>query len=658
MRGFLRRGDLLGRFSLMSLVPIVILGVVLAHTLRQQAVHRNLESSRQAAQFFAQFGVEPELVRSDMTAGLSRARLHAVDQVVQASRSGTRVVRVKIWNRRDRVIYSDDRRLIGRRFPKTDELEEAFRGETSSELEAGHPKENVEERSYGKLLEVYVPLRFGAGAPPSGAFEIYLPYAPIAAAISHDTKRLYLILFAGLALLYAALFRIVAGASSTLRRQAAENKHQALHDALTGLPNRTLFHDRIAQAIRLARRDRSTAAVLLIDLDRFKEVNDTLGHHKGDLLLMDVGSRLQTALRDSDTIARLGGDEFGVVLPGLGSPRDATDAAERVRRCLDEDFSVDDLVVHLDASIGIALFPQHGDDVDLLVQRADVAMYEAKRSHSGHSIYASESDPHSPIQLAMVGELRRALQSDELTLHYQPKVDLSSGVVHGVEALVRWNHPERGLLPPNEFVPMAERTGLIRLLTRYVLNAALAQANQWNDEGLELHVSVNLSARNLLDPTLPEDVVRLMAKWGVRPELLELEITESTIMLDPARATEVLNQLSDMGIGLSVDDFGIGYSSLSYLRELPVKELKIDRSFVSEMCTDEGNRFIVRSTIGLGQNLGLRVVAEGVEDEETLAQLTTLGCDFAQGYFLSRPVPALELAEWLAQRGRRARQVA
>jgi diguanylate cyclase (GGDEF)-like protein len=642
----------------MSLVPIVALGLVLAHTLRQQAVDRNLQNAREAAQFFAQFGVAPQLSRSDMTEGLSRARLARLDEVIEASRSGTEVVRVKLWNRRNRVIYSDDRAIIGNQYPKTHELEEAFGGEVASELEEGNAEENAEERPYGKVLEVYVPLRFGAGATPSGAFEIYLPYRPIAAAISHDTKRLYLILFAGLALLYAVLFRIVAGASRTLRRQAAENRHQALHDGLTGLPNRSLFHDRIEQAIRAARRERSSAAILLIDLDRFKEVNDTLGHHKGDLLLIDVGSRLQAALRESDTIARLGGDEFGVVLPGLGSVDDATEAAERVRKCLDQDFVVDELVVHLDASIGIALFPQHGDDVDLLVQRADVAMYEAKRSHSGHAIYASENDPHSPIQLAMVGELRRALQSGELTLHYQPKVDLSSEVVHGVEALVRWNHPERGLLPPNEFVPMAERTGLIRLLTRYVLNAALAQASEWNEIGLELRVSVNLSARNLLDPSLAEDVARLLSRWGIRPDLLELEITESTIMLDPARATEVLNQLSEMGIGLSVDDFGTGYSSLSYLRELPVKELKIDRTFVSRMCEDDGDRFIVRSTIGLGQNLGLRVVAEGVEDEETLAQLTTLGCDLAQGYFLSRPVPASELADWLAQRGSRARQVA
>jgi diguanylate cyclase (GGDEF)-like protein len=658
MRGLSSKLGLLTRFSVMSLIPIVLLGLVLAHTLKDQARERNLESAREAAQYFAQFGVKPQLSPSDLRAGLKAAQLRKLHRVVAASRRGTRVVRMKLWNRNGRVMYSDDRHLIGRRFGKSDELATALKGRVASELSHADRDENAEEHGYGQLLEVYVPLRFGRGARPAGAFEMYVPYAPIAAAISHDTRRLYGILFGGLALLYLALFRIVARASRTLRRQAAENRHQALHDGLTGLANRALFHDRVEQATRQARRDRSSAAVLLIDLDRFKEVNDTLGHHKGDVLLKDVGLRLREALRESDTIARLGGDEFGVVLPGLGTPAAAMQAAERIQATVDQDFLVDDLAVHLDASIGIALFPQHGEDVDMLIQRADVAMYEAKRSHGGYEIYASETDPYNPVQLAMVGELRRALQGDELVLHYQPKVELHSSNVRGVEALVRWRHPERGLLPPAEFVPMAERTGLIRPLTRYVLNVALAQCREWYDAGQELQVSVNLSARNLLDPSLPEDISRLLGKWRVKPELLELEITESTIMTDPTRSTEVLTRLDGMGIALSIDDFGTGYSSLSYLRELPVAELKIDRAFVKEMATDEDNRFIVRSTISLGQNLGLQVVAEGVEDEQTLEQLRELGCDFAQGYFLSRPVAAGELSRWLHARSAEAVRVA
>jgi len=401
--------------------------------------------------------------------------------------------------------------------------------------------------------------------------------------------------------------------------------------------------------------------VLLIDLDRFKEVNDTLGHQKGDSLLKDIGLRLRGALRESDTIARLGGDEFGVLLPGLGDSAGANRAAAKIRATLEQDFLIDELPVHIDASVGIALYPQHGDDVDMLLQHADVAMYEAKRTHGGYEIYSVEHDPYNPVRLAMVGQLRKALEANEVVLHYQPKIELESGKVVGAEALVRWQHPTRGLIAPAEFVPMAERTGLIRPLSRYVLNGALAQAKEWRDGGLDLKVSVNLSARNLLDPSLPEDVSHLLAKWMVPAALLELEITESTIMVDPKRAMEVLSRLHNMGIVLSIDDFGTGYSSLAYLKELPVNELKIDRTFVQNMATNRGDAFIVRSTIDLAHNLKLQVVAEGVEDEDTMNELAKLGCNVAQGFHIGRPVPAKEFAEWLDGRGEvatKARNVA
>jgi EAL domain-containing protein (putative c-di-GMP-specific phosphodiesterase class I) len=307
----------------------------------------------------------------------------------------------------------------------------------------------------------------------------------------------------------------------------------------------------------------------------------------------------------------------------------------------------------VDASVGIALYPQHGEDVDTLLQHADVAMYEAKRTHSGHEIYSVEHDPYNPVRLAMVGQLRKALDENQVVLHYQPKIDLESGKVVGAEALVRWKHPERGLIPPDEFVPMAERTGLIKPLSRYVLDRALAQCRAWRDSGLELKVSVNLSARNLLDPTLPDDVTKLLTKWGLPAQLLALEITESTIMIDPKRAMEVLGRLNSMGIALSIDDFGTGYSSLVYLKELPVHELKIDRTFVARMAQNRGDAFIVRSTIDLAHNLRLKVVAEGVEDENTMAELTRLGCNIAQGFHVSRPLPPEAFDSWLAERGLR-----
>jgi len=642
---------LLGRFSLMSLIPIVLLGLVLAHTLKNQVRARSLANARETAELVSKSAIQPRLSPKDVAHGLDARRVRVLDKEIRDGRIGTRVVRIKIWNRADTVVYSDDRGLVNHRYPPSDELEHALAGNIASEVSNATKAENTAERRYGQLLEVYVPLQFASGAAPAGAFELYLPYRPIAAAIGRDTKKLYLILFGGLALLYVALFRIVSSASRRLRRHAAENRHQALHDALTDLPNRTLFHDRIEQALRHARRDHTVGAVLLIDLDHFKEVNDTLGHQKGDLLLKDIGLRLRGALRASDTIARLGGDEFGVLLPGLDSGAGAIEAAQKIRAALAPDFVIDNLPVHVDASVGIALYPEHGEDVDILLQHADVAMYEAKRTHSDIETYSVEHDPYNPVRLAMVGELRKGLDENEVLLHFQPQVDLVSGKVIGAEALVRWQHPTRGLTPPVEFVPMAERTGLIRPLSRYVLNAALAQVREWCDAGLELKVSVNLSARNLLDPTLPEDVSRLLARWRVPASLLELEITESTIMVDPKRAMEVLRRLHMMGIALSIDDFGTGYSSLAYLKELPVNELKIDRTFVEAMTSNRGDAFIVRSTIDLAHNLSLQVVAEGVEDEQTMSELKALGCNIAQGFHLSRPLPASEFSEWLAARG-------
>jgi diguanylate cyclase (GGDEF)-like protein len=655
MRQFSGRLGLLGRFSILSLAAFVLLGLVLAHTLQGQVRDRSLANARQTAEILAKFGIQPRVSPVDLSRGLSARKIRTLDDETKSSGVRARVTRIKLWTRAGKVVYSDDRQLIGRRFPASEELETAFRGRIASEVSNAKKIENAGEHGFGRLLEVYVPLRFGSRSAPSGAFEIYMPYGPIAATIKRDTRKLYLFLFGGLALLYAALFRIVASASKRLRRQAAQNRHQALHDALTGLPNRTLFHDRVEQALAAGKRNRQEVGVLLIDLDRFKEVNDTLGHRKGDLLLREIGSRLRATLRESDTIARLGGDEFGVLLPAIENSAGATRSAARIRESLEHDFVVDGLRVTVDTSVGIALAPQHGSDVDTLLQHADVAMYQAKRAHAGYGIYAAETDPYSPVQLAMVGELRKAFEGDdEVVLHYQPKMDLQSGGIQAVEALVRWQHPERGLIPPNDFIPMAEHTGLIRPLTRYVLNAALAQCREWQDTGLELAISVNISARNLLDPCLPEDVERLLAKWGVKPELLALELTETTIMVDPKRALEVLNRLSSMGIALSIDDFGTGYSSLSHLRDLPVDELKIDRSFVMTMHSNESDAFIVRSTIELGHNLGLRVVAEGVEDEGALLELSDLGCDLAQGYFLSRPLPAKEFESWLSGRERLA----
>ncbi|HLZ28266.1 MAG TPA: EAL domain-containing protein [Chloroflexota bacterium] len=437
----------------------------------------------------------------------------------------------------------------------------------------------------------------------------------------------------------------------TERKQAeAALEHQAVHDALTGLPNRLLLHDRLSQAIVSARRDETPLALLVLDLDSFKEVNDTLGHHYGDLLLREVGVRLQRVLREVDTAARLGGDEFALLLPRANAA-DAELAARRVLEALQDPFVIDGHPVAVGGSIGIALYPEHGSDPGALLRRADVAMYVAKRNQSEFCIYAPEHDQHSPDRLAFAADLRVALEQDQLELFYQPKADMKTGRITSVEALVRWRHPQRGLVMPDDFIPLAEQSGQVRALSRWVLNAGLRQARDWQRRGRTLAVAINLSMRDLQDPGLPETVAGLLKSWGVASELVSLEITESTLMADPAQAMEIVLRLSTMGVSVSIDDFGTGYSSLAYLKRLAVHELKVDRSFVRHVVTDSHDVAIVRSTISLAHELGLKVVAEGIEDQATWDLIAGLGCDTAQGYFISRALPVPELDRWVDESG-------
>lgn len=435
-------------------------------------------------------------------------------------------------------------------------------------------------------------------------------------------------------------------------RKAAELEHQALHDQLTDLPNRVLLRERLQQAVAAAGRDGLSLALLMLDLDRFKEVNDTFGHHYGDRLLQEVGLRLQGVLRAGDTLARLGGDEFAIVLPGAGA-QTARALSSKISHVIARPFLLEGHSFDVGTSIGIALFPEHGLEADELLQRADVAMYIAKRTGSGHALYAPEQDPNSPARLALIGDLRRAIEGGDLLLHYQPKVDLDSGCLIGVEALVRWPHPHHGFVPPDQFIPLAEQTGLIRPLSRWVLDTALGQWHAWHTAGVDIPIAVNLSMRDLHDPGLPNTIAALLLTRGVAPGWLRVEITESSLMADPERAMAIVTRLHAMGIRISIDDFGTGYSSLAYLKRLPVDEIKIDRSFVRHLTTDENDRAIVRSTIGLAHELGLTVVTEGVEDQITWDLLTALGCDSAQGYCVSPPLAGPDLAGWLDEWSRR-----
>lgn len=431
--------------------------------------------------------------------------------------------------------------------------------------------------------------------------------------------------------------------SALLEKQAA---HQATHDSLTGLPNRALFIDRLQQATIAARRDSSLLAVLILDMDRFKDVNDTLGHYNGDRLLKQVGLRLAAAIRESDTLARIGGDEFGFILPKLQERNDVERIAGKIKKTLAGAFALEDLSFEVQASIGAAIFPEHGKDGDTLIQRADVAMYAAKQKKIGYALYAKILDKHSPRRLTLMGELRQAINNDELILHFQPKVTSDNGNLHAVEALVRWNHPLHGIMPPNEFVPLAERTGLIEELTIWVLKKALRQGASWHKTNRTIGIAVNVSALSLLNPEFPEILTGLLTAYNFPAESLFMEITETSIMIDPERSLAILDRINQKGVKLSIDDFGTGYSSLAYLKKLPVSELKIDKSFVTDMLINESDATIVNATIQLAHNLGLKVVAEGVEDLQTFNTLRSMGCDLQQGFFISKPIPAESITRW------------
>ncbi len=438
-----------------------------------------------------------------------------------------------------------------------------------------------------------------------------------------------------------------------LALREAKISELAYRDQLTGLPNRTLFHERLEQAAKLASRAKQNFALLIINLDRFNDVNVILGHHIGDLLLREISKRLATTFtRDSDTLARLGGDEFAVLLPACDT-QGATIVGRKIVETLNQPIRLEGQEVIATGSIGIAIYPEHGDDIKSLLRHADIAMNEAKHDSSGYALFDMNYVEQNQQHLSLLAELRHAVEKNEFVLYYQPKVSFSTAAIAHVEALVRWLHPQRGMIPPDQFIPYAEHTGYIRTITLWVIEAALRQRRQWEDMQLPLTISVNISARDLMNSDLPKLVAALMSKYDAQPHWLCLEITESAIMGDPKRALKILEELHGMGLDLSVDDFGTGYSSLAYLKKLPISELKIDQSFVLHMADDKDDATIVRSTIDLGHNMGLMVVAEGVEDEASWNMLIGMGCDLAQGYYISKPMPADALFKWISQAARK-----
>ncbi len=631
--------------ALLSLVPMVALGFVLARVLQQQIVTRTLTDASQSAQIIAHVAVQPRLSPPDMNTGLTAAGVRALDEQLSARSVTQNLARIKVWNAKHKVIYSDDHALIGRTLQPSDDLLNALAGSPNDAavMTPSAHSETASEVGLGQLVEVYVPLRFKAWGPPVGAFEIYLSYKPIAAAVSHDKREIALLVALGLALLWVILYRIVARASRNLRRQARENYQLAHYDQLTGLPNRNLLIERLSETVRAKASAPGSVAVLVLDLDGFTAINNTLGDANGDEVLCEVARRLQGCVEQEALVARIGGDEFAVLCPQLDGVGDALNVAGAIQSELEAPIVLEVVALNVEASIGMAVLGEHAGDTDTLLQRADAALSHARQRCSRIEVYSKECDRFDATRLKLLGEVRSALERREFVLHYQPQVDLRSGRTAGVEALVRWQHPEHGLLSPPTFIPLVEQTALVGALTLYVIEEAIAQAARWLKDGIELEMSVNLSARNLLDTELPRQVAELLQSHQVPASQLTLEVTESAAMVDPDRAVAVLEALRAAGVGVSIDDFGTGNASIEYLAKLPASEIKIDRSFITDILTDKRAEAIARSTIDLARNLELTVVAEGIETEPVMEYLATLGCDRGQGYFISRPLPAEEL---------------
>jgi diguanylate cyclase (GGDEF)-like protein len=631
------------RFAVCTCAALALAAAAILMVVRHLVTVQAERAATAQARVIANSTLRNSLLASDFEQPVDAARRAALDKLFQTGVLAEGVLLGELYADDGRVTYSTDHRLIGRNSGRQSEhvreaLGETVRGD-ATKLPGGSDR---------RALRTYAPVALAGGTGVVALFQDYEPIARAAATTFLPTAGVF---EAVLVLLFLALVPILRRVTIRIRRQMEEIEHRALYDQLTGLPNRTLFRDRVEQAMLAARRDGGSATVMFLDIDHFKAVNDTLGHEAGDVLLQELGARLREEMRSSETLARLGGDEFGILC--LTSAQEAAQLADRLHGALQTHFMVHDFPLEVATSVGIAAYPEHGEDVDTLLRHADVAMYIAKEARAGTAVYDAELDLNDEARLALAGELRRAIEGNELVLHFQPKADLETGGIVGVEALVRWQHPERGFIPPNDFIPIAERTGLIKPLSRYVIVTALRQCSAWRAAGIDLHVAVNLTIPDLLDLELPDLIETQLRESGVRPDQLELEITESTILADPFRVRQVLTRLNEMGLRLAIDDFGTGYSSLAYLRRLPVQAIKIDRSFVMDMCDNQNDATIVRSTIDLGKNLGLDVVAEGVETQEAWNALREQGCTLAQGYFIGRPLPAEELAALLEERAPR-----
>ena len=628
---------LLAIYAAASLVPVAALGVMLMRGYHDAGVTRALDQGRAQAAVIEQMAISPAVRDADFGTGLTATESYRLRIATELAIFDQSVLRLRLLAFDGSVVFADDG-SSGTVSTSDRAFRRAAHGVTDATIMDADPGSG--QKTVIRVLEQVVAKSNGRAL---GVLEVQLPYDDIAAQAAGETRRAILRLAIGLVSLYTVLGLISWWTTRALGRHAADREHQALHDGLTALPNRELFRRVADKAVERAHQGGSGGALVLIDLDRFKEVNDTLGHHAGDELLQVVGRRLQESLRTDDTVARLGGDEFGILLPGESDRAATVELLTRVREAVAGEVTIDGATLTVDASFGICFFPDDADTVEDLLKNADAAMYQGKHGPTGVVVYEGSAARPATDSLVLQRELRRAISDEQLVLRYQPKLHLASGQVSCVEALVRWQHPERGLLPPLDFVPVAERSDLIEPLTRWVLRQALADCARWADAGHPWSVAVNVSARNLASHEFVETVREALATTAVPPERLYLEITETAVAFDAGQVRDVVDRLAELGVSVSVDDFGVGYTGLSQLRAMSIREIKIDRAFIAHLEDSQQDRAIVASVIDLAHGLGCTVTAEGVETQEVADWLADAGCDHGQGYLWLRPSPWQEI---------------
>ncbi|MFQ5894839.1 MAG: putative bifunctional diguanylate cyclase/phosphodiesterase [Nitrospinota bacterium] len=652
------------QFSVVSFVMLatiaLALAIVLSNKIRSDAVDALIDEAVETVRGRLVSAITP----ADLEVPMSGEGYRRFHEFVQKSIVSERTARVKLWSKDGTVIYSDDPASVGMKFPVKGNLLKALRGENAAKIKIPQDAKNGRKRDLGSLVQVYTPIIFPDVNGTRGVFEIYQYYGPTAKRINHLKNRLVGSIGTGFFMLYGTLLFVARARRKTIKRHEKELSNLAYYDSLTSLPNRQLFYERLHQTVARAKRHGTRAAIMFLDLDEFKRVNDTLGHEAGDLLLQAVAQRMKGCLRESDMVARLAGDEFTVVLDDITQEQDAVRVAQTIIKAFSMPFKVEGQELFFTPSIGISLYPSDGTDVEALVKRADISMYRAKaEGGNGFKLYDRAMEALTFRRLRLENSLRKALEKGKLVLHYQPQADLTTGEIIGFEALLRWEDPEAGMISPSKFIPVAEDTGLIVPIGEWVLRTACWQNKAWQEQGFPpIRVNVNLSARQLREKRLAETVAQILEETGLSPNCLVLEVTESAAMRDADHAIAMMKSLKEMGVKLSIDDFGIGYSSMSFLKRFPIDKLKIDRSFVRGIPADRDDAAITTAIIALAASLKLEAIAEGVETDEQLSFLAAQGCHSAQGYILAPPMPPAEvfaqwfLAKWKEKVGREVRR--